>query len=188
MATKPLPCPTLLRLILRYDSETGKLFWRKRSRAFFTNDQACASWNTRWAEKPAFTAPHGPGGYLVGNACGRLIMAHRAAWAIAHGQWPAELLDHINGVPSDNRLSNLREATSLENCWNTRSKSRVSKFKGVAHDRRDNRWSASIKVGAKSIYLGRFATDKEAARAYDAEALKHFGEFARTNFGQGIPS
>ena len=46
---------------------------------------------------------------------GKLIYAHRAAWAIHFGEWPKGEIDHINGDASDNRIINLRVVNRTEN-------------------------------------------------------------------------
>lgn len=91
--------------------------------------------------------------------------------------------DHRNGFPIDNTRRNLRNATVKTNGAN-RSKSKdycTSKFKGVTWQKRDNRWKATITVSGNQIHLGLFKEEILAAEAYNAAALKHFGEFARLN-------
>lgn len=95
-------------------------------------------------------------------------------------------IDHKNGNSLDCRKDNLRVADNSLNHANIgkmkRRRAATSKYKGV-HWRKDrNRWSAEIKVKFQHIKLGCYATELEAARAYDAAALQHFGEFARLNF------
>lgn len=95
--------------------------------------------------------------------------------------WP--LVDHINGNGLDNRRSNLREATKAQNGQNSGLSTRnKSGFKGVRLIARTGRWIAEIRPNRKTIYLGTFATPDDAARAYDAAAVEHYGEFARLNF------
>lgn len=95
---------------------------------------------------------------------------------------PGEIIDHVNGNPLDNRRANLRACSHAENM---RNRCRVAKnpsgFKGV-FAKRVGRWMARIGVDGTDHYLGTFSDPAEAARAYDAAALRYHGEFARLNF------
>lgn len=62
-----------------------------------------------------------------------------------------------------------------------RGANNTSGYKGV-HLKDGKHWYAQINVKGKKLYVGRFKTAKEAARAYDTAAIQHHGEFARTNF------
>jgi AP2 domain/HNH endonuclease len=92
-------------------------------------------------------------------------------------------VDHINGNGLDNRRTNLRPATSAENARNRRSqRGSSSPYKGVSWIRSRRNWRANLRVGDRLIHLGSYTDPADAARAYDAAALKYFGEFARLNF------
>lgn len=93
------------------------------------------------------------------------------------------LCDHKNGNGLDNRRANLRIATTSQNLAN-RGKTRrnTSGYKGVMWFKRKRKWYARIRVSGKSVHLGYFDDPIDAAKAYDDAALKHFGEFAKTNF------
>lgn len=93
------------------------------------------------------------------------------------------LVDHINGDKLDNRRENLRLATSEENSRNVQKVSgRSSRYKGVAWDAARKKWKAQIQAEGKQKTLGRFDSEEEAARVYDAAAKAAFGEFAFLNF------
>lgn len=101
-------------------------------------------------------------------------------------------VDHINGNGLDNRRCNLRPATRSQNGGNRGKQITVSasKFKGVS---RKNgkwklkwRWQAYIGGVGRRMHLGYFTSELEAARAYDAAAVRLFGEFARTNKMLGL--
>lgn len=92
-------------------------------------------------------------------------------------------VDHINHNGLDNRKSNLRISTVLQNSFNRRSNNgSTSQYKGVSWKSERNKWRAEIRVGGKDKQLGYFNSEIEAARKYDAEAKAAFGEFAFLNF------
>lgn len=103
---------------------------------------------------------------------------------------PGEEIDHIKGVnPAglkvvDNRRDNLRRGTHHQNtCGFQRPrKNKSSGYRGVARHRTANKWEAYIMSHYKKIHLGLFEVEEDAARAYDAAARLHFGEFAHLNF------
>ena len=185
MASKPLPSPEDIRQLMSYDPETGKLFWKERGAEWFTAnrrhtaDIQAGSWNKKYAGKEAFT-PINSRGYHTGTVLGKMLMAHRIAWAIVHGRWPEHFLDHINRVRTDNRLANLREATNAENLRNSDVPMGESGVRGVRFDRRYGRWQARITVHGKQKHLGYYNTPEAAAAAYAEGARRYHGEFART--------
>ena len=92
-------------------------------------------------------------------------------------------VDHIDGDGLDNRRSNLRACTDSQNNFNQRVRTySASGFKGVTLDRRYGRWIAQIQANKRHYTLGTHATAEEAARVYDAAALRLHGDFARLNF------
>jgi hypothetical protein len=91
-------------------------------------------------------------------------------------------VDHIDGVRTNNCVSNLRWASTRENNRNQRKREgKSSRFKGVSWITRDVIWQSGIKHNGKSMNLGRFNHEKDAARAYNEKALELFGEFACLN-------
>ena len=183
MAMKPLPCPTVLRQLLRYEPETGKMFYRTAPEWMFDDgpklaaNKRCSKWNKNNAGKLAFSTKH-PIGYLVGAVFGRKIYAHRAAWAVQHGEWPAAEVDHKNGCRTDNRLSNLRSVTKAENTRNKFMSSRnASGYTGVAWREDTQKWRAHIGADGKTLHLGVFETLQDALRARKAaEAERGFSK------------
>ncbi|WP_323008519.1 HNH endonuclease [Paracoccus sp. (in: a-proteobacteria)] len=177
MAKKPLPSPEVLRQLLRYEPETGKLFWRERSESMFEDGAhraalVCARWNTRYAGKAAFdTRNHN--GYKLGGISNRNILAHRVIWAIVHGRWPVADIDHINGNRQDNRLCNLREVSRSTNLRNARlPDANTSGRVGVSWDRSRGKWLAYIHANGRMVNLGRFDAFEEAVSARKAEEAR----------------
>lgn len=177
MTKRILPTPEELRQLLRYEPETGKLYWKPRPAEMFSSERLSKSWNSRYAEKEAFTAPLN--GYKQGMVFYMALYAHRVAWAVYHGEWPEDQIDHINCQRSDNRIENLRKASNSENSRNTLiSSNNTSGIKGVSMAR-SGKWVAKIHHDGKSKHLGTFDTQGEAAIAYKDAANQHYGEFAR---------
>ncbi len=91
------------------------------------------------------------------------------------------VVDHINGNGLDNRRENLRVCTYAQNAMNRGKRTSTSKYKAV-HKRPDSgKWQATIMLNGKQESLGCYVLEKDAAKAYNKAALKHYGEFARLN-------
>ncbi|HBS2788809.1 TPA: HNH endonuclease [Klebsiella pneumoniae] len=152
---------------LSYSPEDGQLRWKLNSNNTFEG----------------MVAGCGDGkGYVLIGLGGVKYKAHRLAWLLSFGEWPPGPIDHINGIKSDNLLSNLRVASTLQNNRNSRSKGGASSFKGVDFHKAASKWRARIRVDGKRINIGHFSSERQAAFAYDFYALHYHGEFAKLNF------
>lgn len=157
---------------LRYDPDTGHLWWLKEN----------ASGPKRNFGRPA---GYKSGGYLLVDINiyrKSTIRLHRVAWFLYYGVWPKDQIDHINNVRDDNRIVNLREATARENQSNMKiRKGGTSQYKGVSWDKRLSKWRTRVMSNSKSVFLGHYDNEEEAALAYNKAALELFGEFAKIN-------
>ena len=116
-----------------------------------------------------------PDGYAQMSVDRKRELTHRVVWLWVNGYLP-EQIDHIDGDRLNNRISNLREATTSQNHGNMcRTTKNTSGYKGVRQ--RGKRWAASIKHNKKFEYLGTFDTAEEAHAAYCVKAKELFGEF-----------
>ena len=165
--------------ILRYEPETGKLYWRERGPEWFQAAREHRRWNTRYAGKAVYGNDNGAG-HLFFRIRGAKLYVHRVAWLLTFGEWPPAVIDHINGDPSDNRIVNLRAATHRENIRNQAKRlDNTSGFKGVHLFARTGRWQAYITTNGKRKHLGYFSDPESAHAAYVAAAERLHGEFAR---------
>jgi hypothetical protein len=121
----------------------------------------------------------------TGNRRQQTIYMHRAIMDASTDQ----IVDHINGDPLDNCRCNLRFATQAENSRNRKRSitNQSSNHKGVNFHKRDKRWCANIGHNGKTIFLGEFNEEIDAAKAYNDAAQKLFGEFARLNDLESTP-
>lgn len=146
--------PTAKRLheLLSYDGETGLFTWRI--------SQGCV--------KKGDIAGCYSAGYTVISIDKSTFMAHVLAWFYKYGEWPKKLIDHKNTIKSDNRITNLREASYSLNGLNRKGadKDSISGVLGVSPSR--GKWKASIRIKGKTKMLGRFGTKEQASAAYQA--------------------
>jgi hypothetical protein len=141
-----------VRECLDYDKSTGVFLWRGQRPGVKVGDIAGTCHDK---------------GYKRICLDGKLYFAHRLAWLYVHGRWPAYEIDHINGVRDDNRIENLREATSAENHQNLgRQPKNTSGHPGVSWHRFSGKWYARIRATGGRRHLGYFDTAEEAAAAY----------------------
>ncbi len=91
-------------------------------------------------------------------------------------------VDHKNGDTLDNRRENLRVCSRSENSANQkRMRGGSSKYKGVTFCKTRNKWVAKIMKNYKTVFIGRYKTEENAALAYNKKAVELFGEFAFIN-------
>lgn len=113
-----------------------------------------------------------------GQKVGRL-RTHRVIFLMHHGEYP-EVVDHIDCDKTNNKIENLRAATSAENSRNKRLLARnTSGYKGVSFNKRVNKWLAHIRTDGKLKHLGMFDTAESAHVAYVIAAKECHKEFAR---------
>ncbi len=166
--------PEFLRQLLRYEPETGLLYWLPRPVTLFsdstcnggkrTADWSCRRWNTRYANTEAFASLDNMG-YKGGRVNNIGLRAHRVAWAIHYGVWPEYVVDHINGERADNRICNLRDIPAEENNRNmAKPKNNTSGHVGVV-SAPNGKWIAQIGTRAAPLVIGTFATKQEAIEA-----------------------
>lgn len=111
---------------------------------------------------------------------GTALLVHRIVWRMMTGDWPAAMVDHIDGCRTNNRWANLRAADHSINAQNqTRAMCTNSTgFLGVTRDKRriKNPFRAAIRIHGKHVALGYFPTPEEAYAAYlKAKAELHPG-------------
>ena len=143
---------------LRYDAETGKIFWKINKGVAKANNEA--GWEDHRYCRVAINR--------------KKYQAHRIAWLLTYGSWPVDQIDHINGNKKDNRLENLRDVSNGENLRNQKiPKNNTSGTLGVSFDKRRQNYQAKIMVNKKSKHLGYFKNKEEAIAARAAANIKY---------------
>ena len=91
-------------------------------------------------------------------------------------------IDHIDHDGLNNQKNNLRFCTNSENSMNRRKRVNcTSIYKGVYFSKAAGKWQAYIMINGKHIHLGLFASEADAAKAYNTKAVSLFREFANLN-------
>jgi hypothetical protein len=111
---------------------------------------------------------------------GKYYCAHRLAWLYVYGKWPDGYVDHINGDPTDNRISNLRDSTQSQNLCNSKLPvTNKTGVKGVSWDDSRGQWFAKIQYKKKQYPLGRYDDFDVACQVVMQKRLEIHGSFAR---------
>jgi len=145
---------------LHYNPEKGTIVWRKSPRYGICCGDAAGTLAGN--------------GYLMVKIKGKMCMAHRVMWLLAFRQFPKHEIDHENGIRLDNRLVNLRSATSITNKKNrATSSNNTSGCMGVTWARREQKWQAQIGVDYKIIGIGQFVNWWDAVCARKSAEYKY---------------
>lgn len=143
-----------LRAVVHYDPETGRFTRTVRlAQRHQVGDDACHRMSN---------------GYLRIAIDSKRYLAHRAAWLYVYGEWP-NVIDHINGDRTDNRIANLRSGTQAQNAQNRRSAqadNRSSGLLGVTWHSQNRKWCAHVTLNGKKKHVGLFDDPKVAHEAY----------------------
>ena len=154
----------IAREYLDYDPETGLVTNAQNRRG--GRDRLGSEWGSRHKT--------GSKTYRSGKLCSAQYYAHRIAFLLHVGRWPASQIDHINGNGTDNRWRNLREATPTEQSRNKRkSSNNTSGTTGVSWLTHYQKWRAHIVINGTGRHLGFFDSKAEAIWARES-ANKEF--------------
>lgn len=151
----------LLREHIRYEEATGLLFWRK-------------PYKGRNLARPFGSKCVLP--YLQFGFQQRILLVHRAVFAIHHGYWPGEV-DHIDGNTHNNRIENLRAVTRALNTVNRKKliSNNTSGYTGVSFSKACGKWQARVKFNGREI--NRICESfEEAVETRKTWVKQHFGE------------
>lgn len=173
MAKTSLPDQSTLLEFLRYDAETGSLYWRPRTQqmmAYLGMKRSAELWNARYAEQPAFNFLS-TGGYVFGEfGRNRSYKAHRVIWKMVTGEDPNNI-DHLDGDRVNNRFANLRSVSHTENNRNQHRNIHDAQEGFGARRVRSGRWGASIRYDGKERWIGTADTREDAVRMREPVAL-----------------
>jgi hypothetical protein len=115
-------------------------------------------------------------GYVPLGFKGKKFLAHQIIFMLHHGFYP-KTIDHINGIKNDNRIENLRQIETYQNCCNRLPRFNELKYKGVSPTK-NKKWRSRIRFNGKEIFIGTFETKDEAAIAYKEKAIELQQEFS----------
>ena len=154
-----------LHYLFDYDPE-GYLIWKNHPRLKSRNGMRVGSVNGK--------------GYLLVNLDGKSNRVHRLIWMYHYGSVPEKpyMIDHIDNNKLNNRIENLRVATSSQNLGN-RPMLKKEGHKGIRYLKNRNKYKAEFQHNKTYYYLGLYKTFEEAVEVYRKKYTELVGEFAR---------
>jgi hypothetical protein len=151
--------------VLEYNKDTGNFVWK-----------VTVNYNSI---KGSIAGTSDNLGYIAIKIKGKRYLAHRLVWIYVYGTLPNSVLDHVNGIPYDNRLDNLRLATASENCRNCKTRiDNTTGIKNVGWSKAYEKYVVRVKINNKSKHIGYFENIEDANKAAIEAREKYHGEFA----------
>jgi hypothetical protein len=167
MKAKPIDL-TKEQLHSLFEYRDGAIYWRHRH----------GGKNNRAAGNKAGT-PLGKRPYLRVAINYRFYYVHRLVWAMHYDTMP-DVIDHIDGDPSNNRIENLRAASFSANIQNSKlNKRNKSGIKGVSFCSKTGRWRGEVYANGKPHRVGPFDSKEDCGAAVEKLRSELHGEFAR---------
>lgn len=143
-----------VRELFEYNNLTGELKWKTTGKGRKLNKIAGSK------------DRHG---YLQTRIHKKIYFNHRLIWLHVYGEWPQQVIDHIDGNPLNNKIQNLRDVsrrTNQENQRKAASSNKTTKLLGSSLNKSTGKYVSTIQVNKKTIYLGLFKTPEEAHQKY----------------------
>lgn len=141
-----------LRAVLDYDAKTG-VFRHRSSRGRAPAGAIAGTLTTK--------------GYRNLRIDGAMVQAHRAAWLYVYGEWPHQVIDHIDHDTANNAIANLRDVSRAVNLQNQRRPKRdgTSGYLGVSWHVYSERWRATIVADKRHVHIGLYDTPGRCSRS-----------------------
>lgn len=179
MLAKPIPSLDYLNECFLLEKNAGILIWKVRPLEHFDSWKSHRAWNAAWPGKRAGRLLDNGYRSIFIKAKGGAFREHRIVWAIANQALPTEIdvIDHINGIKTDNRPENLRICMPVNNSRNRTAISSDNKsgYRGVCKQAAG--WAAYININRKQCNLGYYKTREQAAQVAQQARDDHYGEF-----------
>lgn len=148
---------------LEYDPINGGFVWKVDRGVLKCKNKKAGSYHTK--------------GYRVIGFEGKNYKEHRLVWFYHTRKWPDDQIDHINRIKDDNRIENLRECTTSQNCQNRKKQiNNTSGHTGVNWSKQCQKWRVEICINRKNKYLGFYDNFEKAVEVYK-EAKKKYHKF-----------
>jgi hypothetical protein len=129
--------------LLFYDAETGLFTWKNPPGKRMKKGDLAGSFDGK--------------GYRRIMINRKKYLLHRVAWLYVYGYWPPKLIDHINRVRDDNRITNLRLADAQLNSQNkSQHRNNTSGVRGVSWHKQIKKWQAQLQLKTKNIHVGTY--------------------------------
>jgi|SRR5450631_139685 len=160
-----------------YNRDTGIFIWLHRPECHFKNKRSFKQRNAARTGKQ--TGSFDGKGYYTISIDNKSYLSHRLAWLYEYGKFPENDIDHVDGNRLNNRISNLREATRLQNMQNQRAprgNNKTTNLLGVSLIPSSGKFRARVTVAGKTLFSGCYKTKEEAAIAY-TDAKRRFHPF-----------